>query len=99
MKICREVNGVPMEFELTTQETMQAYYDKERQWDEDYVVELAQYLCDDDDGPVEMLNALRSDPELRRRVASRYRKYLDDIITTDNEFDCLKWAYEYITRD
>lgn len=99
MKIHREVDGIIREFELTSQEMSEAYWEQEHKWDMNYVLELLEYMWDDDNEPMEMLKALRDDEDLRSSVAYRYRKYLDEIVTMDDERDCLKWAYEYVTRD
>lgn len=99
MKILREVDGIIREFELTSQEVSEAYWEQEHKWDMNYVLELLEYMWDNDNEPAEMLKALRDDEDLRSSVAHRYRKYLDEIVTMDDERDCLKWAYEYVTRD
>lgn len=99
MKIRREVDGIIREFELTSQEASEAYWEQEHKWDMNYVLELLEYMWDDDNEPMGMLKALRDDEDLRSRVAYRYRNYLDQIVTMDDERDCLKWAYEYVTRD
>jgi len=91
-----------VEIELTSQELADAFYEKEHQWDEDYVLDLAMYSadgCADNDPEMERLNALRSDPELLSRVAYRYRKYMLDQISGDAEYDCFEDAYKYIRRD
>lgn len=100
MKICREVNGVPMEFELTAQEMRDAYYEKEHEWDMNYVLALADATADGDrPETVERRDALHSGRELLNRVAHRYRKYMDDAVTGDEEYSCFEWAYKYITGE
>lgn len=100
MKIHREVNGVLMEFELTSQEMMDAYYAKEHEWDMNYVLDLAEWAADyDRPDTVERLDALRSDPELLSRTAYRYRKYMDDYITGDAESENFRDAYRYVTEN
>ena len=89
-----------VEIELTSQELADAFYEKEHQWDEDYVIELAEMNSDEDfPETIERLNALRSDPELLSRVAYRYRKYMLDWVTGDEEYECFRDAYEYTRRD
>lgn len=102
MKIRREVDGIIYEFELTPQEMYDAYYEKEHEWDMNYVIELAEYSadgCADNDPEMERLNALRTDPELHSRVAYRYRKYMDAQISGEAEYDCFEDAYKAIARD
>lgn len=100
MKIYREVDGIIREFELTPQEMAVAYYEKEHEWDIGWVLDLAEMNADEDmPETVERLNALRSDRELLSRVAHRYRKYMDDAVTGDEEFSCFDWAYKYIAGE
>ena len=100
MKITREVNGVPVEFELTSQEMAECYWAKEFEWDKNYIVELLEYIyADADDAPAGALDTLRADPELLGRVARRWRKYVEDLYGSDAEWECLKDAYRYVTRD
>ena len=100
MKIHREVGGIIREFELTSQEMADAYYEKEHQWDMEYMLDLALWSASPDRPETEeRLKALRSDPELRSRVAYRYRKYLSDWVTGDEEAECFRDAYAYITND
>lgn len=100
MKIRREVDGIIREFELTPQEMADAYYEKEHEWDIGWVLDLAEMNADEDmPETVERLNALRSDPELCSRVARRYRKYMEDCVTGDEEYECFRDAYTYMTRE
>lgn len=99
MKIHREVDGIIREFELTPQEMADAYYEKEHEWDMYWVDGLAEMNADADfPETVERLNVLRSDPELCSRVAHRYRKYMDDCVTGEEEYECFRAAYTYMTR-
>lgn len=89
-----------VEIELTSQEMADAYYAKEHEWDMDYVLDLAEWAADEDrPETVERLNALRSDPELCSHVAYRFRKYLNDWVSGDEEAECFRDAYNYTTRD
>lgn len=100
MKIRREVNGVLMEFELTSQEMMDAYYEKEHQWDMAYMEELAEYLADEDrPETIKRLNAIRSNAELRSHVAYRWRKYCDGALDGEMEQDNFDEAFKYVARD
>ena len=52
----------------------------------------------DDDQYREMVSRLKSDPVLCDKVAYRYRKYLEDLITGEDEMDCLLDAYQYMVQ-
>ena len=93
MKIYREINGASVEIELTEDELRKAYFDAQDAYDRGNVLNVCEWSGND-----ELLEALQSDPALLRRVASRYRRYLDEFCTGDDEIQALDWAYEYCTE-
>jgi len=98
MTIKRTIDGREIEIELTEQELTNAYFESEHLWDVKYLCNVLEYVNDEKYPVDEMRQRLESDPELRSRVAYRYRKYLDDCVTGEDEIDCFLYAYEYCTE-
>lgn len=95
MKIIR--NGT--EIELTRQELKDAYYECEHLFDVEYITGcLLDYYVDNNSSlrDIEMKNRLRNGSEFADRVAYRYRKFLMDKLTPDDEWGNLVYAYDYI---
>lgn len=95
MKITRTVNGKDLTFELTPPELIEAYYEQERNYDEDDVLRQLEDLTDwdiqDRYGVTrEQMNALLP------RIASRYRRYRDH---DDSWFEQCESAIEYVAQE
>lgn len=101
MKIERIIHGERVEIELTQVELNTAYWTAEEFWDKGYVLDLAEMEADgaEDEEAVKRYEALKSDPQLLAAVAKRYRKYMDEQITAEEEFSCFNWAYEFVTEN
>lgn len=78
-------------------EKINTYHEVRHEFDKEYIVGNLIELFNDEGSYDEMLTNLRNDPELLERVAYRYRKYVEDLYSADDEFDCLRDAYEYCT--
>lgn len=76
---------------------IKAYYDIQHEFDKEYIIGNLINLFNDEGSYDEMLISLSNDPELLERVAYRYRKYIEDLYSADDEFDCLRSAYKYCT--
>ena len=98
MTIKRTIDGREIEIELTSQELTAAYYEAEHMWDMRYLRDVCEYVNEERYPVDEMQRRLESDPEFRSRVAYRYRKYLDDCVTGEDEINCFLYAYEYCTE-
>ncbi len=77
MKIKREVNGVPMEFELTDDELWSAFQEKERQFDRQ---DIEDAICDLEDEDVDDLYGVSREvlESLFDQMASKKRRYQDE---------------------
>ena len=81
-----------------TRTDSQVFYDLEHKWDVEYIRDnLAEYV--ESDRYPDMKERLRSDGDLCDRVAFRYRRYLDECVTGEDEVDCFLCAYRYCTGD
>ena len=84
---------------LSYDEMVDIFYEIQHHWDEKYLLDLLDMFDDlDSEEFVKMAEQLRNDDALRSRVAYRYRKYLEDIITCDEEYNCMVDAYQYVTK-
>ena len=84
---------------LTYDEMVETYYQIQHYWDEKYLLDLLDMFDDlDSEEFVKMSERLINDGAMRSRVAYRYRKYLEDLITCDEEYNCMVDAYQYITK-
>lgn len=80
-----------------SEEAKSTYYNVQHQFDKEYIVGNLIELFNDDGSYDDMLEKLRSNPELLSRVAYRYRKNIEELYSADHEFDCLRNAYIYCT--
>ena len=78
-------------------EKIKIYYEVQHEFDKEYIAGNLIELFNDEGSYDEMLINLRNNPELLEMVAYRYRKYIEDLYSADDEFDCLRDAYEYCT--
>ena len=82
---------------LTRKELAQAYFECQLDWDMEYITDnlWEQYRDGDDAAKIDM-EKLRTDEDYCRRVATRYRKYLEDSYGSDLEWSCFKDAVRYV---
>lgn len=101
MKIERIIHGERVEIELTQAELNAAYWAAEEFWDTSYVLDLAEMEADgaEDEEAVKRYEALKADPQLLAAVVKKYRKYMDQQITAEEEFSCYEWAYEFVIKN
>ena len=77
--------------ELTKRELFTAYYEAQHEKDKE---EIGYYInCMDSDDP---RRKELKDSDFVDKVAFRYRKYLDDDINEDAEYQCFYDAYDYV---
>ena len=81
-----------------TRTDTEVFYDREHEWDIEYIRDNLVDFVESDRYP-DMKERLRSDDDLCDRVAFRYRRYLDECVTGEDEADCLLCAYRYCTED
>ena len=84
-----------VQIELTHQELRQIYYEELNQIDQEEILNALQG-ANDDGSYDEMIHRLKSDENFAKRVACRYRKYMDDYDDGDRSWACIKDAYDYI---
>ena len=89
MKIQRDGN----EYELTTSELCDAYYEAQKMFD---IQDMLEMLNDNGDFP-EMVQEF-SDPKFANAVAAKYRRYLWDNDSTELKWACMMDAYDYVKR-
>ena len=86
------------EIELTEREIIDAFYEQQLKFDAKYIsTDLISYF-NEDGSYTEMEDKLKNDSVLREKVAAKYRKYLEEQYTVDDEFNCLIDAYDYMTK-
>lgn len=99
-RLSTQLNAVTDRLEsiLTNKESdTEIYYRLQHKWDTQYISgNLIDWL--DDEEYDDIFNRLENDPDFCSRVAFKYREYLDDCITGENEFDCLLDACKYIMK-
>lgn len=78
MKITREVNGIPMEFELTRRELMDAAEEYRRLCDIEDIMAIVDYHVDDAEFEKEYGITVEKLEEIAPECARRYRQYMDD---------------------
>lgn len=85
------------EIELTPRELSDAYYEQEHKWDMNYISQDLPALFNDEGDYDEEIKRLQTDKDFCSRMAYRYRKYLDDRTSVDDdEWPCWQYAYKYI---
>lgn len=88
MKIWREVNGVNMEFELTATELINAYQEKEHEYDVDWMIQL----LEDDGYDLDSITE-----EQLNEIANLYREsfcaYGDDLGEVEHDH------FDWVIRD
>ena len=94
MKIKRTIHGEEVEIELTSEELRSARWVAEEEYDKQYVLDLADMFCDE-----EMKELLKTNERIRTRVAHLFRKYMDEQIDGEAEFNCFNWAVEYCMEE
>jgi hypothetical protein len=82
------------QIELTNEEMTEAYYEQQHKWDMEYVSNEIPYLLEEEES--DRVNRLRNDKEFCDKVAHRFRKYLEDIITGEDEQYCWEDACDYV---
>lgn len=82
--------------ELTSEEMIKAYYEQQHKWDMEYVANDIPIWLEKEESNI--TRRLRNDEEFCDKVAHRFRKYLGDIITGEDEQYCWEDACDYITR-
>ena len=88
------------EIELTPQELSDAYYEQEHKWDMNYISQDLPALFNDEGDYDEEIKRIQTDKDFCSRMAHKYRKYLEDCISVDDdEWPCWKGAYEYASRE
>ena len=80
--------------ELTSEEMIKAYYEQQHKWDMEYIAYDIPSLLEKEES--NMTKRLRSDEEFCDKVAHRFRKYLEDIITGEDEQYCWEDACNYV---
>lgn len=88
------------EIELTPQELLDAYYEQEHKWDMNYISQDLPVLFNDEGDYDEEIKRLQTDKGFCSRMAHKYREYLEDRISVDDdEWPCWKDAYAYASRE
>ena len=86
--------------ELTDEEMTRAYYEQQHKWDMKYVSTDIPYWAEEDwvetTVGLDIVKRLQNDNEFCDKVAHRYRKYLEDIITGEDEQYCWEDACDYV---
>lgn len=89
MKIKRIIHGEEVEIELTSEELRSARWVAEEEYDKQYVLDLADIYEED-----EVKAILKNDAQVRARVAHVFRKYMDEQIDGEAEYNCFRWAVD-----
>ena len=82
------------EYELTTSELCDAYHETQKMFDIEDILEMLKY-----DGDFPEIIQEFSNPVFADAVAKRYRKYLWDCESSEEHWDCMMDAYDYVKRN
>lgn len=100
MTIKRTFGGQEYEIKLTEREMTDAFYEQQHKWDISNIYTIMDWLESENNNLYCcMKNDFTSDEDLLSRVAHRFRKYLEDSVTGEEEIDCMICAYQYMTDD
>ena len=85
------------EIELTEREMIDAYYEQQNKFDVNYITNyLVEAVKESYVSESDAADYLRNNKKFAERVAYRYRKYLEDVISGEDEIDCFVNAYNYM---
>lgn len=84
--------------ENITAEMKETYYKVKDAFDKEYITGNLINLFNGSGAYDEMQKMLLNDSELLNRVVRRYRKYIEDLYSAEDEFDCLRYAFDDCTR-
>ena len=105
MKILRVVNGLPVEFELTPQETYDIYAERHLDIILDNLLYALEYEMDNDDPDTDdpmaaknILAVLKRSPILAKRVALKFDEFISDGKATSEDGEFAIDAYKYIIK-
>ena len=89
MIISRIIDGKNVDIVLTAQELRDARWVAEEEYDKEYVLDLADIYEEE-----EVKSILKNDAQVRARVAHVFRKYMDEQIDGEAEYNCFRWAVD-----
>ena len=95
MIIYRKRHGELESYVLTKEEMVTAYYEQQHEWDKDYILNNLIDLFNDDGSYDDLIDELETNPQLLKRIAFRYRKYIEDLNSVDDKFECFLDAVRY----
>lgn len=98
MTIWRYTADGMVSYNLTVDEMRDAYWEQQHEFDMEYIANGLIDLFNETGEYDEMQKKLESNPQFLKRVAYRYRKYLEDLYSCDDEFECLKDAVRYCSE-
>lgn len=100
MTIIRIIDNEPVEFTLSTMEMHKAYWEQQEEWDNRRVMDVLDQAASDEDSEAEVMwNGLKNCPSMRNVVAHKFRDFWDDLLTGEQEIQCVKDAYKYAIKN